>query len=74
MIKPIEFKYGVANVLYREGKARPYQIMVRPNDNLDAPSRMISLSTEDAVIARLNASWEAQMEEVEDKRRGGFTI
>lgn len=74
MIKSIEFKYGIANVLYREGTARPYQIMIRPNDNLDAPSRMVSLSTKDAVVARLNASWEAQMEEVEDKRRGGFTI
>jgi len=74
MIKSIEYKYGVANVLYREGKARPYQIMARPNDNLDAPTRMVSLKTEEAVITRLNATWESQMAEVEDKRRGGWGI
>ena len=74
MIKSVEFKYGVANVLYREGKDRPYQIMVRPTHNIDAPSRLVSLKTEDAVIARLNASWEAQMKEVKALRSEGFTI
>ena len=74
MIKSIEFKYGVASVLYREGKSRPYQITVRPAHDLDEPSRMVSLKTESAVIARLNANWEAQMENVKALRSGGLAI
>ena len=62
MIKSIKYRYGNANVLYREGKARPYQITVRPAHDIDAPCRMVSLKTESAVIERLNASWEAQRE------------
>jgi hypothetical protein len=62
MIKSIKYSYGNANVLYREGKARPYQITVRPAHDINAPSRLVSLKTESSVIARLNASWEAQRE------------
>lgn len=74
MIKSIEYKYGNANVLYREGKARPYQITVRPAHDLDAPCRMVSLKTESSVIARLNSDWEAQMERVKELRSGGLAI
>ena len=69
MIKSIEYKYGFANVLYREGKGRPYQIMVRPAHDIDAPSRMVSLKTESAVIERLNAHHEAVMKEVKAIQR-----
>ncbi len=69
MIKSIEYKYGFANVLYREGKSRPYQIMVRPSHDIDAPSRMVSLKTESAVIERLNAHHEAVMKEMKAIQR-----
>jgi len=74
MIKSIEYKYGVANVLYREGKARPFQITVSPAHNLDSGSRMVSCTTADAVIARLNANHEARMADVKEKRAGGMGI
>jgi hypothetical protein len=74
MIKSIEYKYGSANVLYREGKARPYQITVKPAHDMDAPSRMVSLKTEEAVIQRLNADHEAVMQDVKEKRSFGLSI
>jgi len=63
VIKSIKYKGGATNVLYREGKARPYQIMVRPESDLDAPARFVSLKTEKAVIQRLNSQYEAIQEE-----------
>lgn len=74
MIKSIKFKYGTTNVLYREGKARPYQITVRPANDIDAPSRLVSLTTESAVIERLNAHHEAVEKEVKELRSAGFCI
>jgi hypothetical protein len=74
MIKSIKFKYGVTNVLYREGKARPYQITVRSAHDIDAPSRLVSLKTESAVIERLNAHHEAIEKEVKELRSNGFCI
>jgi hypothetical protein len=58
MIKSIEYKYGTAGVLYREGSARPYQITIAPLNDLDLPSRMVSFKTVEAVINRLNTDWE----------------
>jgi len=62
MIKYIEYKYGTAGVLYREGSARPYQITIAPLNDLDLPSRMVSFKTVEAVINRLNANWEHRQE------------
>ena len=61
-IKSIEYKYGTAGVLYREGSARPYQITISPLNDLDLPSRMVSFKTAEAVINRLNADWELKQE------------
>lgn len=74
MIKSIKFKYGVTNVLYREGKARPYQITVRSAHDIDAPSRLVSLKTESAVIERLNAHHEAIEKEVKALQRQGWAV
>ena len=60
MIKSVDYKYGSANVLYREGKALPYQITVAPLNDLDLPPRMVSFKTLESVINRLNANWEHQ--------------
>jgi len=62
VIKSIKHKGGVDNVLYREGAARPYQICVSPLDSYDAPSRWVSLKTEEACIKRLEAQHELYME------------
>jgi len=62
MIKSIQYKYGTANVLYKEGKARPYQITVSSAHNVEAPPRTVSLKTAEAVIERLNANHEAHIE------------
>ena len=68
MIKSITYKYGTANVLFHEGKARPFQITASPNHDLSAPSRMVSLKTKAAVIKRLNSHHEARMADVAIKR------
>jgi len=62
VIKSIKHKGGTANVIYREGAARPYQICVSPLDSYDAPSRLVSLKTEEACIKRLEAEHEEFME------------
>ena len=62
VLKFIEYEGGTINVLYREGAARPYQICVSPLDSYDAPSRFVSLKTEEACIKRLNAEYEKYME------------
>lgn len=65
MLKAIKYKYGTANVLFKEGKARPYQITVTSRHDVDAQPKLVSLKTEKAVIKRLNANHEAHLEAFE---------
>ena len=65
MIKSIKYKYGTANVLFKEGRARPYQITVTSVHDADAQPKLVSLKTEKAVIKRLNDNHEALLEAFE---------
>ena len=65
MLKSIRYKYGTANVLFNEGRSRPYQITVTSRHDADAQPKLVSLKTEEAVIKRLNANHEALLEAFE---------
>lgn len=52
-IRRVEHKHGADNVLFWEGRARPWQITVSPDGWEGGKSRMVSLKTEEAVKDRL---------------------
>ena len=57
-IRVVKTNVGTANVLFWEGRARPWQITVFPDGWEDRKGRMVSLKTEEAVKERLNRNME----------------
>ena len=57
-IRSVTHKHGTTNVLFWEGRARPWQITVRPDGWEGGKGRMVSLKTEEAVKERLDRNME----------------